>query len=83
MKGSAKPHDIFCSGFRDFRVVNRYFRLNGKRIFLRSTRTANHCPVGQILPPDSAPDLLRKDMLYAKASGFNAVGAWVWPIQIS
>jgi hypothetical protein len=60
-------------GFRDFRVVNGYFRLNGERIFLRSTHTGNHCPIGQILPPDAAPDLLRKDMLYAKAAGFNTV----------
>lgn len=60
-------------GFRDFRVVNGYFRLNGKRLFLRSAHTINHCPIGQILPPREAPDLLRRDMLYAKASGFNTV----------
>jgi len=60
-------------GFRDFRVVNGYFRLNGKRVFLRSTHTGNVSPIGQVLPPDSAADLLRKDMLYAKAVGFNSV----------
>jgi beta-galactosidase/beta-glucuronidase len=60
-------------GFRDFRVVNGYFRLNGKRLFVRSTHTGNHCPVGQILPPPSAPDLLRRDLVYAKAIGFNMV----------
>ena len=59
--------------FRDFRVVNGYFRLNDKRLFLRSTHTGNHCPIGQSLPPRASPDLLRKDMLYAKASGFNIV----------
>ena len=58
-------------GFRDFRVEKGYFRLNGKRIFVRSSHTGNHCPVGQIVPPAGAPDLLRLDMLYAKASGFN------------
>jgi len=58
-------------GFRDFRVEKGYFRLNGKRIFIRSSHTGNHCPVGQILPSIGAPDLLRLDMLYAKASGFN------------
>jgi Glycosyl hydrolases family 2, sugar binding domain/Glycosyl hydrolases family 2/Glycosyl hydrolases family 2, TIM barrel domain len=68
----AHEYSVRC-GFRDFRVVNGYFRLNGKRIFLRSTHTGNHCPIGQILPPDAAPDLLRKDMLYAKAAGFNTV----------
>jgi len=60
-------------GFRDFRVDRGYFRLNGKRIFVRSSHTGNHCPVSQILPPDEARDLLRKDLIYAKASGFNMV----------
>ena len=60
-------------GFRDFRVENGYFRLNGKRIFLRSTVTLSHCPVGQRLPPTQAPDLLRRDMLYSKMAGFNVV----------
>jgi hypothetical protein len=60
-------------GFRDFRVERGYFRLNGKRIFLRSTHTGNHCPLSQTLPPAGAPDFLRLDMLYAKASGFNTV----------
>jgi hypothetical protein len=60
-------------GFRDFRVEKGYFRLNGKRIFLRSTHTGNHCPISQTLPPPGAPDFPRLDMLYAKASGFNTV----------
>ena len=60
-------------GFRDFRVVDGYFRLNGRRIFLKSSHTGNHCPVGYVFPPDQAPDLLRRDLVYAKASGFNMV----------
>jgi hypothetical protein len=60
-------------GFRDFRVAKGYFRLNGKRLFLRSTHTGNHCPIGQVVPPSAAPDLLRRDLFYAKASGFNTV----------
>lgn len=60
-------------GFRDFRVSNGYFQLNGRRIFVRSTHTGNHCPVGQILPPKNDLDLLRRDMLNAKTSGFNTV----------
>lgn len=60
-------------GFRDFRVVNGYFRLNGHRIFLRSTHTGNHTPFRQNSPPPGYPDLLRRDMLYAKACGFNTV----------
>jgi hypothetical protein len=60
-------------GFRDFRVEKGYFRLNGKRLFVRSTHTGNHCPIGQIVPPNETPDLLRRDLFYAKASGFNTV----------
>ncbi len=60
-------------GFRDFRVEHGYFHLNGRRIFVKSSHTGNHCPVGAILPPDSAPDLLRKDLIYMKACGFNMV----------
>lgn len=60
-------------GFRDFRVENGYFRLNGRRIFVRSTHTGNHSPIGQILSPETAPDLLRRDLVYAKACGFNMV----------
>ena len=43
--GTAYHHEqaVRC-GFRDFRVVDGYFRLNGKRLFLRSTHTGNHFP---------------------------------------
>ena len=67
-----RPHE--CSvrcGFRDFRIVDGYFHLNGKRIFLRSTHTGNHMPVGQQAPVTA--DFGRRDMIYAKASGFNMV----------
>ncbi len=60
-------------GFRDFRVTRGYFRLNDRRIFLKCTHTGNHVPFGQVVPPVGAADLLRKDLLYAKASGFNTV----------
>ncbi|HEY5909927.1 MAG TPA: sugar-binding domain-containing protein [Verrucomicrobiae bacterium] len=60
-------------GFRELRVEKGYFRLNGKRIFLKSSHTGNHCPIGAVLPPDTAPDLLRKDLLYMKSCGFNTV----------
>ncbi|MGA2067660.1 MAG: sugar-binding domain-containing protein [Thermoguttaceae bacterium] len=58
-------------GFRDFRVTAGYFTLNGKRIFLRSTHTGNHVPMSWVTPPNN--ELLRRDLLYAKTSGFNAV----------
>jgi hypothetical protein len=60
-------------GFKDFRIVDGYFRLNGRRVILRSTHTGNHAPIGQIVAPRQAPDLLRRDLLLAKTSGFNAV----------
>ncbi|MBI5093330.1 MAG: hypothetical protein HZB26_12925 [Candidatus Hydrogenedentes bacterium] len=69
---SSDEHDVRF-GFRDFRVEKGFFRLNGRRIFLRSSHTLNQCPVGQVVPPAQTADLLRKDLLYMKASGFNAV----------
>jgi hypothetical protein len=60
-------------GFRDFRVRDGWFHLNGRRLFLKSTHTGNHAPVGQIVAPPQAPDLLRRDLLYLKSSGFNTV----------
>jgi hypothetical protein len=70
---SADEATVRC-GFREFRVGNDgYFRLNGKRLFLRGTLTVGHCPVGQRIPPAQAPDLLRRDALYMKASGFQIV----------
>ena len=69
---SSDERSVRC-GFRDLRVENGYFRLNGKRIFLRSTVTLSSCPVGQRLPPNQMPDLLRRDMLYSKTAGFNTV----------
>ncbi|MFB3787636.1 MAG: sugar-binding domain-containing protein [bacterium] len=67
-----RPHQLSVRcGFRDFRVVDGYFHLNGKRIFLKSTHTGNHMPVGQ--QAGVVGDLGRRDMIYAKASGFNMV----------
>jgi hypothetical protein len=58
-------------GFRDFRIVDGYFYLNDKRVFLKSTHTGNSMPIGQQV--SVVGDFGRRDMLYAKASGFNAV----------
>lgn len=62
-------------GFREFRFENGYFRLNGRRIFLRSTHTCNHFPVGLKLPPD--PDMARRDLLDLKVMGFNMI-RFIW-----
>jgi hypothetical protein len=82
--GAAFAHTsaVRC-GFRDFRVVDGYFRLNGRRIFLRSTHTGNHYPIGQLVPHD--PDFYRRDLIYAKAAGFNMVrfiSGMAWPEQL-
>ena len=58
-------------GFRDLRVVDGYFRLNDRRIFLRSTHTGNHYPIG--ISRAQELDFVRRDLIYAKASGFNMV----------
>ncbi|MCL5098325.1 MAG: glycoside hydrolase family 2, partial [Candidatus Omnitrophica bacterium] len=58
-------------GFRDFRFADGYFRLNGKRIFLRSSHSCNHFPVGLQVPGN--PDFARRDLIYAKMAGFNCI----------
>ena len=67
---SADEHSVRF-GFRDFRFEAGAFRLNGRRLFLRCSHTGNCCPVGLELPHD--PDLLRRDLLNAKALRFNAI----------
>jgi hypothetical protein len=70
-------------GVRDFRFTDGYFRLNGRRIYVRSSHTCNHFPIGQQFPHD--PDLLRRDLLNMKVMGFNAI-RFIWgaatPIQL-
>jgi len=60
-------------GFRDFRIVNGYFRLNDRRVFVRCTHTGNHTPFRINIPPPGYPDMLRRDLFYAKACGFNTI----------
>ena len=62
-------------GFREFRFENGWFRLNGRRLFVRSTHTCNHFPVGLKLPPD--PDMARRDLLDLKVMGFNMI-RFIW-----
>ncbi len=66
------PHTytVRC-GFRDFRLVDGFFHLNGKRVFVKSTHTGNCMPIGQQVAV--IPDLVRRDFINAKASGFNMV----------
>jgi beta-galactosidase/beta-glucuronidase len=71
-EGSDSPDErsVRC-GFRDFRFENGAFRLNGRRIYLRCSHTGNCCPIGLELPHDS--DILRRDLINAKAMRFNAI----------
>ncbi len=83
---AADPHrhrQTVRIGFRDFRVEDGWFILNGKRLFLKSTHTGNHFPIGQVVPP--AADMMRRDFLYAKACGYNCVrfiAGMAWPEQL-
>ena len=70
-------------GFRNFRFTDGYFRLNGQRLYLKSTHTCNHFPIGLQFSRD--PDMLRRDMLNLKVMGFNMV-RFIWgaatPMQL-
>lgn len=58
-------------GFREFTFRDGYFRLNGKRIFLKCSHTCNHTPIGLRMPHDE--DIYRRDLINCKAMGFNAI----------
>ena len=73
--GAAADEAATRCGFRDFRFEHGYFRLNGRRLFLRSSHTCNLFPVGLQFPHD--PDLARRDLLNAKVMGFNMV-RFIW-----
>lgn len=60
-------------GFRDFRLKEGYFYLNGRRIFLKSAHTGNHMPEGLSLPAPSMPGLEYRDFQLSKAAGFNCI----------
>lgn len=68
--GSVDETSTRC-GFKDFRFENGYFRLNGKRIFLRSSHMGPEGPVGGVVPHDMA--ILRRELENCKAMGFNMV----------
>ena len=50
--GGAGDERSVRTGFRELRVRDGWFELNGRRIYLRSTHTGNHYPMGQAVPPD-------------------------------
>ena len=70
-------------GFREFVFRDGYFRLNGKRIYLKSAHSVGHFPIGQHVPHDM--ELLRRELIYAKTLGLNAVrwlGRTMFPSQL-
>jgi hypothetical protein len=67
---SLDEHSVRC-GFREFRFDKGAFRLNGRRIYVRSSHTGNCCPIGLEMPHD--PDYLRRDLVNAKMMRFNAI----------
>ena len=62
---------IISFGFREFKVVDGYFMLNGRKVFVKSSHTGNAFPVGQGYP--AIKEQIRKDMIMAKSYGFNTV----------
>ena len=58
-------------GFRDFRFEDGWFRLNGRRIFLKCSHTGSAHPI--YIHRQHSPDLLNRDVLNCKMMGFNAI----------
>lgn len=58
-------------GFRDFRFEDGYFRLNGRRILLKSAQTDARAPGGTFVAHN--PDLPRRDLLNCKVTGHNMI----------
>lgn len=65
--------ESFNFGFREFKVVDGYFFLNGRKIFLKCSHSGNAFPIGQNYPV--VKEQVRQDMIMAKTYGFNAVRA--------
>lgn len=61
-------------GFRDFRFTDGFFRLNGKRIYVKCTHTS-HFPTHFSRPVDL--DLICRDLIHLKSMGFNMV-RFIW-----
>ncbi len=71
-------------GFREFTFRHGYFRLNGKRLILKSAHTVGHYPIGLCRPPDR--QMLRRELLLMKRMGFNCIrslGRLMFPEQLA
>jgi hypothetical protein len=68
--GSAsKDETAIRIGFRDFRVSDGVFKLNGKRILLSGMTDAQMFPVSTSVPTD--PDMMYRTIANLKKMGFN------------
>lgn len=68
---SSDDRCVATCGFRDFRFENGYFRLNGKRIYVKCSHSGSDSPITHRVPFD--PDLYRKDIISCKTMGFNMI----------
>lgn len=68
-RGASTNEQSTRCGFRDFRLENGTFQLNGKRLFVKCSHSGAEVPVGMNVPLD--PDLLRRDLLNCKVIGMN------------
>ena len=69
--GTSDDRCVATCGFRDFRFENGYFRLNGKRIYVKCSHSGSDSPITHRVPLD--PDLYRKDIIACKTMGFNMI----------
>ncbi len=67
---AGRDQSFFRTGFRDFRIVDGYFCLNGKRLFLKSTHGNWYDPLS-IQGTPSVMHYLKRDIPQLKKAGFN------------
>lgn len=67
------------TGFRDFRFADGAFRLNGRRLLLKSSVSGNMTPIGIHVALD--PDWLRRDLFHSKTMGFNCIRFYGMPTR--
>jgi hypothetical protein len=67
----------FRTGFRDFRITDGYFYLNGKRIFLKSAHGNWYEPI-VIQGTPAAMDYMSQDFPLLKKAGFNTMRFITW-----
>ena len=61
-------------GFRNFCFQDGYFRLNGRRIFVKCAQTDARAPIGHLVAHD--PDFPRRDLINCKATRHNMIRAF-------